>query len=119
MRPSSSRNGSRCRLRVSVGSTAVAVADRGAVSRTESSPKKSPVRTVAMIASSPSGDGRLIFTAPDATTWSASPGSPWWKITSPAAIPMPAQVARQVREIGLGHAGEERAAAEQGGVAAS
>ena len=35
-----------------------------------------------MIASSPSADGSRIFTAPPMITCSASPGSPWWKITS-------------------------------------
>ena len=28
------------------------------------------------------GDGRTTFTAPDAMTWSASPGSPWWNTVS-------------------------------------
>ena len=79
----SSRNRSRGRTSVSVGSRATAVAERGAPSSRASSPKKSPGRTVARIASSPSSDGRRILTSPATTMNSASPGSPWWKMTSP------------------------------------
>ncbi len=35
------------------------------------------------IASTPESDGLEIFTRPARITWSASPGSPWWKMTSP------------------------------------
>ena len=34
-----------------------------------------------------------------------------------APVPVTAQMARQVREVRLGHAGEQRAAPQQGGVA--
>ena len=78
-----SRKRSRGTTSVSLGSSAVAEADRGAPSSSASSPKKSPGRSVARIASSPASDGSEIFTRPDATTYTASPGSPWWKITSP------------------------------------
>jgi hypothetical protein len=61
---SSSWNAVRGRTSVSVGSIAVAVAERGAPSSSDSSPKKSPGRSVAMIASSPSVEGSTILTAP-------------------------------------------------------
>ena len=77
------RNRSRGRIRVSVASTAVAVAERGAPSSSASAPKNSPGRRVARIASTPVSDGLEIFTRPLSTMNSASPGSPWWKITSP------------------------------------
>ena len=67
---------SRGRLSVSLGSSAVAVAERGRPSSSASSPKKSPGRSVAMIASSPSAEGSTILTAPLATMCSESPGSP-------------------------------------------
>ena len=80
---SSSRNWARGRIAVSDGSIATAVADRGAPSSSASSPKTSPARSVARIASSPVSLGNMILIAPDTTMNSASPGSPRWKITSP------------------------------------
>ena len=48
-----------------------------------SSPKKSPGLRLAMIASSPSVRGQDdLHRLRSATTWSESPMSPWWKITS-------------------------------------
>ena len=55
-------NTARGRTSISDCSSDVAVADRGAPSSSASSPKKSPGRSVAMIASSPSADGSTIFT---------------------------------------------------------
>ena len=69
---------------VTVGSTAMAAAERGAPSRSTSSPKTSPGPSVTRIASSPSSDSIEIFARPDAMTCIASPGSPSWKIVSPA-----------------------------------
>ena len=79
----SCRKRSRGRIRVSVASTAVADAERGAPSSSASAPKNSPGRRVARIASTPVSDGLEIFTRPLSMMYSASPGSPWWKITSP------------------------------------
>ena len=83
------RNASRWRTSVSVGSIATIVAEWGAPSRIASSPKNSPGPRI--------GDdrrlGALVATAGrpspsrDATTNSASPGSPWWKTVSPLAEP--------------------------------
>ena len=55
------RNASRGRTAHWEATNAVAVADRGAPSRRASSPKTSPARKVAMIASSPVSDGSEIF----------------------------------------------------------
>ncbi len=51
-----------------------------------SAPKNSSGRSVARIASTPVSDGLEILTRPLSTMCSASPGSPWWKITSPAPV---------------------------------
>ena len=68
---------------VSVALSAVALADRGAPSSRASSPKTSPGRRVARIASSPVSEGSEILTSPLTMTNRASPGSPTWKMTSP------------------------------------
>ena len=80
---SSCRNRSRGRGSVSVCSIAVADAERGSPSSRASDPKNSPGRRVVRMASTPVSDGLEIFTRPERMMCSASPGSPWWKITSP------------------------------------
>ena len=65
----SARKASRRRISAWVFPSAIAVAERGASSRSASAPKKSPGPSVARIAgSASSADGSTILTAPSATT---------------------------------------------------
>jgi hypothetical protein len=82
-----SRNGRKSRWRrtsISQGSSAVASALRGLLSRMAISPMISPSPSTASTASRPSGPAALTFTRPAAISIMLSPASPLRKITSPA-----------------------------------
>ena len=110
----SSRKRARARTSVSVGSRAVAVAERGAPSRRASSPKNSPALTVAMMASSPSSDGRLIFTAPDGDHEQRVARIALVEQDLAAPEPAGAHLAGEPDEVVLAETGEQRAASERG-----
>ncbi len=109
----SSRKRARARASVSVGSRAVAVAERGAPSRSASSPKKSPALTVAMIASSPSSDGRLIFTAPRRHDEQRLPGIALVEEDLAAPEPARAHLPGEADQVVAAEAREERAPGER------
>ena len=62
---------------------AIALADRGLPSSKARSPTHSPGPNRATVASSPLRDATTIRTPPSITIWSASPGSPSWKMAAP------------------------------------
>ena len=76
--------------------TAVAVAERGPGSNSDSSPNIWPGPRIASRFSRPSADVRPSLTLPSVTTYSRSPASPSWNSTSPR------------RSLSLGHRGAQR-----------
>ena len=74
---------SRDTARTSIGSSAVAVAERGASSIADISPMSSPGSRMPSTASRPVSVTQLSFTRPDSRTNTASPGPRSWKSAAP------------------------------------